>query len=241
MPPVSSYINRIVQGLSLVLSLFFVIILHNNLSADTVYDCTTKENRDIPTTVEIVLSQKWKNQVEEIKRSFVSETETIKVRVKFFPFLEPPANIGIGKCITAESARQAISAAIKYSGKVDRLIFQDILPQHWIKIGSTDLPELTWTPISPEDLAHLTDPALTTEQFQILYRQLATPKERKKPFGMGNEERSNNDALTVEVLSHKWHPDTVWERIGKLPFGTTRIPEKGFLSIMTFWTPTITL
>lgn len=190
----------------------------DGLSADTVYDCTAKENRDIPTTVEIVLSQKWKTQTEEIKRSFVSETEPVKVRVKFFPFLEPPSNIGIGKCITAESARRAISGAIKYSGKVDSLIFQDILPHHWIKIGSTDLPELTWTPISPGDLEHLADPALTTEQFQILYRQLATPKERKKPFGMGSEEPSDRDDLAVEVLSHKWHPDTVWERIGKTKF-----------------------
>src|SRR6266478_873119 len=98
--PMGSYTNGTFQSLSLVLTLFFVMIQHSNLSADTVYDCTAKENRDIPTTVEIMLSQKWKGQVEEIKRSFVSETETIKVRVKFFPFLQPPANIGIGKCIT---------------------------------------------------------------------------------------------------------------------------------------------
>jgi len=183
-----------------------------------VYDCKAKENRDIPTTVEIVLSQKWKDQTEEIKRSFVSETEPVKVRVKFFPFLEPPSNIGIGKCITAESARRAISAAIKYSGKVDRLIFQDILPHHWIKIGSTDLPEMTWVPVSAEDLGRLADSALTTEQFQTLYRQLATPKERPKPFGMGSEGPSDPNVSAVEVLSHNWHPDTVWERIGKTKF-----------------------
>ncbi|HXC61647.1 MAG TPA: hypothetical protein VNV63_03150, partial [Nitrospiria bacterium] len=56
------------------------------------------------------------------------------------------------------------------------------------------------------------------DQFQSLYRQLATPKERKKPFGMGSKELPDHDASAVQVLSHKWHPDTVWERIGKTKF-----------------------
>ena len=195
-----------------------LILCQTDLSADTTYDCNAKENRDTPTTVEIVLSQKWKGRIEEVKRSFASGTDAVKVRVKFFPFLDPPTNIGIGKCVTAESARQAIRTAIKYSGKVDQLIFQDILPHHWIKIGSTDLPELTWVPISLDDLARLSDPALTTDQFQDLYRQLATQKERKLPFGMGSEKLSDRNVSAVEVLSHEWHPDTVWERIGKTKF-----------------------
>lgn len=210
--------NKVSSAITIALFVFIVLIQSNDLLADTVYDCNAKENRDTPTTVEIVLSQKWKSQVEEVKRSFASETDAIKVRVKFFPFLDPPTNIGIGKCVKAESARQAIRAAIKFSGKVDRLIFQDILPHHWIKIGSTDLPELTWVPINPDDLERLSDPALTTDQFQDLYRQLATPKERKLPFGMGTKKLSDRDASAVQVLSHEWHPDTVWERIGKTKF-----------------------
>ena len=214
----NNYTSKIFPAIWIVLTIVLVLIQANDLAADTVYDCKAKENRDTPTTVEIVLSQKWKGQIEEVKRSFTSGTEAIKIRVKFFPFLEPPTNIGVGKCVTAESARLAIRAAIKYSGNVDRLILQDILPHHWIKIGSTDLPELTWIPISPNDLARLTDPVLTTDQFQDLYRQLATQKERKLPFGMGSEKLSDRDASAVEVLSHEWHPDTVWERIGKTKF-----------------------
>jgi len=210
--------KRIFGRLSAGLVLFLSLVQFHDLPAETAYDCNTKESRDNPTTVEIVLSQKWKDQTEEIKKLFAAEADAVKVRIKFFPFLEPPANIGIGKCVTAESARLAIGAARKYSGKLDWLIFQDILPHHWIKIGSTDLPELTWTRISPEDLEHLTDPALTTEQFQILYRRLATPAERKKPFGLGREESPKQDPAAVEILSHKWHPDTVWERIGKTKF-----------------------
>lgn len=157
------------------------------LSADTVYDCNAQENRDKPTTIEIVLAGKWKDRVEEIKRELGSDTNGIKVRLKFFPFLDPPTNIGIGKCVTAENGRRAIREAVHYLGKVDRVIRQDILPHHWIMIGSTDVAELAWIPISPDDLTRLTDPALSTEQFQTLYRQLAAPKEKKLPFGMGSE------------------------------------------------------
>jgi hypothetical protein len=155
--------------------------------ADPVYDCAAKENRDEPTTVEFVLSKKWKGQAEQIKRELMAGKSDVKVRVKFYPIGDPPANIGVGKCVTAQDGRLAIQQAVKYYGKLDRLIRQDILPHHWIKLGSTDTAELAWVPIGPDDLGRLTDPALSTGQFQDLYRHLAMPKERKRPFGMGSE------------------------------------------------------
>lgn len=163
-----------------------------SLSGETVYDCTAPENRDKPTTIEIVLAQKWKGQVDEIKQAFGSDTNGIKVRLKFFPFLNPPTNIGIGKCVTAENGRRALQAAVPYLGKIDRLIRQEILPHHLVKIGSTDTDETAWIPITPQDMARLTDPSLTTDQFQTLYRDLATPKEKRLPFGMGSEKIEKN-------------------------------------------------
>ena len=156
-------------------------------SAETVYDCNAPENKDQPTTIEFVLAKKAQNSTAEIKEVFRSNHPTTKVRVRIFPFLDPPANIGIGKCVAADQARKAIGEAMKYYGKLDRLIRQDVLPHHWVKIGSTDVAELAWTPVGPDDLTRLSDPALTTEQFQDLYRQLAAPKEKKLPFGMGTE------------------------------------------------------
>lgn len=156
------------------------------------YDCAAQENRDKPTTVEILLAKKWKDRTEEVKRSFTGADESLKVRIKFFPFLNPPGNIGIGRCVSAEKARLAIQEAVRYNGKVDRLIMQDIMPHHWIKIGTTDTSELTWISIGPEELARLTDPSLTTEQFQELYRQLARQKEKKLPFGLGSSKREEN-------------------------------------------------
>lgn len=171
----------------IVLTVLLAVSSTPNRSAAVVYDCQAEENRSKSTTVEIVLSQKWKDHVDEIKHALTSNQDAVKVRVRFFPFLDPPANIGIGQCVTAENGRRAIHEAIQYFGKVSYLIRQDILPHHWIKIGSTDTAELAWTPIKSDDLTQLSDPALTTEQFQILYRQLAAPKERKLPFGMGSE------------------------------------------------------
>ncbi|TAK09487.1 MAG: hypothetical protein EPO39_02310 [Candidatus Manganitrophaceae bacterium] len=163
-----------------------------SLAAERTYDCAAQENLDKPTTVEILLAKKWKDRTEEVKQSFTAADGSLKVRIKFFPFLDPPANIGIGQCVSAEQARLAIREAIRYNGKVDRLIIQDIMPHHWIKIGTTDTSELTWIPIKPEELARLTDPSLTTEQFHDLYRQLARQKEKKLPFGMGSEQRPEN-------------------------------------------------
>jgi hypothetical protein len=155
------------------------------LRAEPAYDCGAAENRDRPTTVEIVLAQKWKPEAEAVKRALIADSPDVKVRVRFYPFLDPPANIGIGSCVSADVARRAMEEALRTTGGIHRLIRQDILPHHWVKIGSTDTAELAWIPVEPDDFAALRDPALTTEQFQELYRRLAAPKEKQLPFGMG--------------------------------------------------------
>jgi hypothetical protein len=190
----------------------------NFLAAEEIYDCNAPENRNEPVTIEIVLPKQWKNRLGEVKASLQAGNEAVKVRPRIFPFLDPPANIGIGKCVPADQARRAIESAIRYYGKLDLLIRQDILPHHWVKIGSTDTAEMAWLPVLPEDLTRLIDPALSTDQFHELYRQLATPKERRLPFGMGSEKIEEVPSPAVEVLAHEWHSDTVWERIGKTKF-----------------------
>jgi hypothetical protein len=139
-----------------------------------------------PATVEFVLSSKHKERVEAVTRLLKTAGEPVNVRIKFFPFLDPPANIGIGKCVSAAVGRVAIQAATAYGTGVTRLIRQDILPHRWVKVGATDTAELAWITVSAADLKRLADPALTTEAFQTLYRQLASPRERQRPFGMGS-------------------------------------------------------
>jgi len=147
--------------------------------------CATEEPGK-PATVEFVLSSKHKDRVGEVTRLLNTAGEPVTVRIKFFPFLDPPANIGIGKCVSAAVGRVAIRTAAAYGTGITRLIRQDILPHRWVKVGTTDTAELAWIAVSADDLQRLTDPALTTELFQTLYRQLAAPKERKLPFGMGS-------------------------------------------------------
>ena len=148
---------------------------------DTASDCQAEAQRR--TTVELTLSKTWKGRVAEVKNALQSG-ETVTVRVGFFPFLDPPTNIGIGRCVRADTARRAIQAAIAYNRGVDHLIRQDILPLDWVMIGTTQVAELAWVPITADDLDRLLDPALPTGQFQALYRRLATLKERKRPFGL---------------------------------------------------------
>lgn len=177
----------IFYGISISALLCFTPIA--SFAVERTYDCAAPENQGKPTTVEILLAKKWKEQTEEVKQSFTSSDNTLKVRIKFFPFLDPPMNIGIGKCVSAERARLAIQEAIRRNGGVDRLIMQDIMPHHWVKIGTTDTSELTWIPVEPEELARLTDPSLTTEQFHDLYRDLARQTVKMLPFGLGSIKR----------------------------------------------------
>jgi hypothetical protein len=157
--------------------------------AKETYNCDAPESKVITTKIELVLAKKkWRKKKKEIKKAVISGKSDLKVRLKFFPFLDPPTNLGIGKCISAENGRMAIEKALKYNRGVDFLIMQEFVPHHWLTIGSTNLAELTWIAITQEDLTNLSDPGLSTEQFQNLYRKLATLKTRKLPFGMGTRE-----------------------------------------------------
>lgn len=182
-----SFIFRILFLLSLWILSHPLPSSAENARTGEIYDCNDAENRDKPVTIEMTLSKKLKGQSKEITRVLEAGPSSIRPRIKFFPFLDPPMNFGVGKCVSAETARFAIREAMTYNRGIDRLIMQGVMPHHWVKVGATDLAELSWIPITPEDLERLADPGLSTEAFQDLYRKLATPKERKRPFGMGSE------------------------------------------------------
>jgi hypothetical protein len=150
---------------------------------ESAYDCAAEQSRSEPTRLEITLSKKWKKQSNEIKAAFNQDLPDLKVRIEFIPFLDPPMNIGIGRCVPAEKARWAMHQAIRYNGGINWVILQGVLPHHFMGVGTTKLAELSWMPISPEELDRLMDPALTTEAFHTLYRELAKMTERKRPFG----------------------------------------------------------
>lgn len=173
----------------LIVFLFNVMIVeesHAFFSKET-YDCHAEENKNVIPTIELKLAKKkYRKKKREIKKTVQSLNRDWKVRLQFFPFLDPPMILGVGKCVSAEDGRLAIKQAQKYNRGIDRVVMQEFMPHHWIKIGVTDLAELTFIDISPEDLARLSDPALSTPEFQTLYREFSALRERKLPFGLGN-------------------------------------------------------
>ncbi len=169
----------------IVLSVFF-IWTSTVFAEQSSYDCNAEENKEIRTSIKLKLERKWKKKKREIKKDISSRDGQLKVKLEFFaPKMTPPKNLGIGKCVSAETGRLAIEKAFQYNRGIDFVIMQEFLPHHWAMFGTTDLAELTFIKITSEDLSRLADPSLSTEQFQDLYRQLSTLKERTLPFGMG--------------------------------------------------------
>jgi|GEM_PF-6718979 len=146
--------------------------------------CTDPSGAREPTRVEITLAKKGKANPKEVKAQFVQGSAPVRVQVDFLPFLDPPMNIGIGRCVSAEMGRLALRQAIVLNRGVEMLILQGVLPERFIGIGTTKVAELSWIRISPEELKGLMDPTLSTDAFQQAYRKLARMKEQKRPFGM---------------------------------------------------------
>jgi len=184
-----SFFNRKSTGsliLLVVLAILFAVEDANAFVAKESYDCQAEGNRDIKTTLELKLAKKkYRKQKRELKKELQENYEALKIRLVFFPFLDPPMNIGIGKCVSAEDGRLAIKEAIKLNRGIDRVIMQEFMPHHWVKVGATDLAELTFIPITPEDLLRLSEPSLSTKAFQKIYRNLSALRERKLLFGLG--------------------------------------------------------
>jgi len=169
-------------------SFFFVVSEAVGAVEKAPYDCNAAGNREVQTTIDLKLAKKYKKQKNKIKEDVKALDNTLKVRLGFFPFLDPPMNLGIGKCVSAENGRLAIEQAMAYNRGVGFLVMQELMPHHWARVGLTDLSELAWIPVSPEELDRLNDPSLSTDEFQSVYRDLATLKERKLPFGMGTKQ-----------------------------------------------------
>ncbi len=121
--------------------------------------------------VEIFLARDQKTHWEAIRKEFES-VSIVKVRPKFFPLGHPPENIAIGKNISAPIARLAIRLAVTYNRDVKLLLPEKRLAANYLAIGTSIFDESFQVPITPEDLRRLSDPALTTEQFHLLYRRL---------------------------------------------------------------------
>jgi len=129
--------------------------------------------------VEVVLASQYKSHVAELTEEFVQAGMT-NVHFQFARRGQPPQNIGLGRDVPADKAREAIRLALKYNLGVGILLPERLFPPRFVTIASSNYDDTVEYPIDQAALARLQDENLTTEEFHRLYRDLtSTPLEPK--------------------------------------------------------------
>ena len=126
-------------------------------------------------TIEIWLERKHKKNNRDIRKMLKGESiKVIRNTIQYWPPRggHPPTNIAIGWKLTAEDARWVINLALELNDNITGLIFQRLNPPHYVAIGTSAWDDKSETPITPEQLAQLRDPKLTTKEFHALYIKL---------------------------------------------------------------------
>lgn len=121
--------------------------------------------------VEVVLAYQYRTREAEIKKEFVQVGLT-NVHFQYARMGQPPQNIGLGREVPAEKAREAIRLAIKYNLGVGILLPERLFPPRFITIASSNYDDTVEYHITQETLLKLQDPTLSTEAFHRLYRGL---------------------------------------------------------------------
>jgi hypothetical protein len=134
--------------------------------------------------VEVVLASQYKNQVASLTEEFV-QAGMPNVHFQFFRQGQPPQNIGLGRDVPADKAREAIRLALKYNLGVGILLPERLFPPRFVTIASSNYDDTVEYPIDQATLAQLQNEDLTTEEFHRLYKGLTSvplpPKGRYNP------------------------------------------------------------
>jgi hypothetical protein len=123
--------------------------------------------------VEVVLAYQYRTREAEIKKEFVQVGLT-NVHFQYARMGHPPQNIGMGREVPADKAREAIRLAIKYNLGVGILLPERLFPPRFITIASSNYDDTVEYPITQDTLAKLQDATLSTEAFHRLYRDLTS-------------------------------------------------------------------
>ncbi len=134
--------------------------------------------------VEVVLASQYKSQVASLKEEFV-QAGMPNVHFQFARQGQPPQNIGLGRDVPADKAREAIRLALKYNLGVGILLPERLFPPRFVTIASSNYDDTVEYPIDQVALAQLQNENLTTEEFHRLYKGLTSiplpPKGRYNP------------------------------------------------------------
>lgn len=123
--------------------------------------------------VEVVLAPQYKQDVPALKEEF-ARAGMPNVHFQFAKFGQPPQNIGLGRDVPADKAREAIRLAIKYNLGVGILLPERLFPPRFVTIASSNFDDTVEYSIDEASLRELQNPDLSTEEFHRLYRQYTT-------------------------------------------------------------------
>jgi hypothetical protein len=123
--------------------------------------------------VEVVLAYQYRTREAELKQDFF-QAGFGNVHFQFARMGQPPQNIGLGREVTADKAREAIRLALKYNLGVAILLPERLFPPRFITIASSNYDDTVEYPINQQTLEKLRNPELSTEAFHLLYRDLTS-------------------------------------------------------------------
>jgi hypothetical protein len=135
--------------------------------------CAAGESVQAVSRVEVVLADQYRNQVAALKEEFAQAGMT-NVHFQFAKRGQPPQNIGLGRDVPAEKAREVIRLALKYNLGIGILLPERLFPPRFVTIASSNYDDTVEYPINQEALAKLQAPNLTTEEFHRVYRELTS-------------------------------------------------------------------
>lgn len=135
---------------------------------------------------EVVLGNQYKHLVPALKEEF-AQAGMANVHFQFARRGQPPQNIGLGRDVPADQAREAIRLALKYNLGVGILLPERLFPPRFVTIASSNYDDTVEYPVDRDALARLQDPDLTTEAFHRLYHELTSSP--KAPYGRYGGER----------------------------------------------------
>ena len=129
--------------------------------------------------VEVVLASQYKNQVAALTDEFAQAGMT-NVHFQFARQGQPPQNIGLGREVPADKAREAIRLALKYNLGVGILLPERLFPPRFVTIASSNYDDTVEFPIDQAALSTLQNENLTTEEFHRLYQGLTSSRMEPK-------------------------------------------------------------
>ena len=129
--------------------------------------------------VEVVLANQYRAREAELKEEF-SHAGFANVHFQFARMGQPPQNIGLGREVPSFLAREATRLALKYNLDIRVLLPERLFPPRFITIASSNYDDTVEYSIDQKQLKRLQDPALSTDGFHQLYRDLTSGVSKSK-------------------------------------------------------------